>query len=66
MSTNTAFSTTTVNKTKYGDIPLLTALNYNSLHRTVLRVLQEIDAEEIVSGEEDEAQRLDINYKDYK
>ena len=54
------------NKTKYGDIPLLTSLNYNSWQRTVLRVLQEIHADENVFGEEDEAQPLDVNYKDYK
>ena len=55
-----------VNKTKYGDIPLLTSINYNSWQRTVLRVLQEIDLDAIISGGEDEAQPLDINYKDYK
>ena len=58
--------TTTVpalNKTKYGDIPLLTSINYNSWQRTVLRVLQEIDADEIISGEDDVTQPLDIDYK---
>ena len=62
MSTNTASSTPAVNKTKYGDIPLLTALNYNSWQRTV----QEIDADEIISGEEDEAKPCDMDYNDYK
>ena len=56
----------TANKTKYGDIPLLTPPNYNSWQRTVLRVLQEIDADEIVPGKEDDPQPLNIDYKDYK
>ena len=55
-----------VNKTKYGDIPLLTSINYNSWQRAVLRVLQEIDADEIIAGEEDVVQPLVVNYKDYK
>ena len=50
-----------VNKTKYGDIPLLTSINHNFWQRTVLRVLQEIDADEIISSEEDVAQPLDVN-----
>ena len=29
-------------------------------------MLQEIDADEIIFGEEGEAQPLDVNYKDYK
>ena len=66
MSTNIASGVPAVNKTKYGDIPLLTSINYNSWQKAVLRVLQEIDADEIISGEEDVAQPLDIIYKDYK
>ena len=66
MSTNTASSTSAVNKTKYGDIPLLTSLNFNSWQKTVLLILQEIDADKIIPGEENEAQPLDVNYKDYK
>ena len=66
MSTNTASSTPAVSKTKYGDVPFFTALNYNSWQRTFLRIPQEINADEIISSEEDEVQPLDINYKDYK
>ena len=66
MSNNTASSTPAVNKTKYSDIPFLTALNYNSWQRTVLCVLQEIDADKIIPGEEDEEKPRDMDYKDYK
>ena len=54
MSANNTSTVPTINKTKY-DIPLLTPLNYNSWQRTVLRVLREIDADDIISGEEDVA-----------
>ena len=49
-----------VNKTKYRDIPLITSINYNSWQRTVLRVLQEIDADGMISGDEDGAHPLDV------
>ena len=54
MSANNTSTVPTINKTKY-DIPLLTPLNYNSWQRAVLRVLREIDADDIISGEEDVA-----------
>ena len=52
MSTSNTFAVPAVNKTKYGDIPLLISINYNSWQRLVLRVLKETDAGEIISDKD--------------
>ena len=66
MSTNTAFSTPAINKTKIRRHPAHHSAQLYFMAKTVLLVLQEIDANKIIPGEENEAQPFDVNYKDYK
>ena len=54
------------NKTEYGNIPLLTYLNYEAWKDTMFHVLRALDADNIITGEEEEPIPIDLDYKDYK
>ncbi|KAF8246043.1 hypothetical protein K440DRAFT_645406 [Wilcoxina mikolae CBS 423.85] len=54
------------NKTQWGNIPLLTHLNYDSWVETMILVLEAMGAYNIVTGEEPEPQALDIDYTNWK
>ena len=54
------------NKTQYGNIPLLTYINYEARKDTMFHVLCAVDADNIITGEEAEPAPIDLDYRDYK
>ncbi|KAF8248597.1 hypothetical protein K440DRAFT_642183 [Wilcoxina mikolae CBS 423.85] len=54
------------NKIQWGNVPLLTHLNYDTWVETMILVLESMRAYNIVTGEEPEHQALDIDYADWK
>ena len=66
MSSETPTSTYSFNKTEYGNILLLTYLNYEAWKDTMFHVLRALDADNIITGEEEEPMPIDLYYKDYK
>jgi hypothetical protein len=54
------------NKTEWGNIPLLTYLNYETWKETMTLVLEAMDAYDIVTGEEPEPPQIDIDYHEWK
>lgn len=63
MPTNILSTVPAVNK-QYSDIPPLTSINYNAQQGTIVRVTEEIDSDEIISGRGGMAQPLDIKFID--
>ena len=66
MSSSEASSTPAFNKTQYGNIPLLTYINYEAWKDTMFHVLRAVDADNIITGEEEEPAPIDLDYRDYK
>jgi hypothetical protein len=54
------------NKTEWGNIPLLTYLNYETWKETMTLVLEAVDAYDIVTGEEPEPPPIDIDHHEWK
>jgi len=54
------------NKTEWGNIPLLTYLDYEPWEETMTLVLGAMDAYYIVTGEEPEPPQINIYYHDWK
>jgi hypothetical protein len=54
------------NKTEWGNIPLLTYLNYKTWKETMTLVWEAMDAYDIVTGEEPEPPQIDIDYREWK
>ena len=66
MLSSEASSTPAFNKTQYGNIPLLTYINYEAWKDTMFYVLCAVDADNIITGEEEEPAPIDLDYRDYK
>ena len=66
MSSPEISTTPAFNKTKYGNIPLLTYINYEARKDTMFHVLCAVDADDIITGGEKEPAPIDLDYKDYK
>ena len=58
-------STTAFKKTQYGNIPLLIYINYEVWKDTMFHVLRVVDADNIITGEEEPAPIV-LDYRDYK
>jgi len=54
------------NKTEWGNIPLLTYLNYEIWKETMTIVLEAMDAYDIVTGQKHEQPQIDIDYHNWK
>ena len=66
MSSESSTSIHAFNRTEYGNIPLLTYLNYEAWKGIKFHVLRALDADNIIAGEEEEPMPIDLDYKDYK
>jgi len=53
-------------ETDWGNIPLLTYLDYESWKETMTLLLEAMDAYEIITGEEPEPPPIDIDYHEWK
>ncbi|KAF8252512.1 hypothetical protein K440DRAFT_646035 [Wilcoxina mikolae CBS 423.85] len=65
MSTPTS-NLSNYNKIQWGNIPLLTHLNYDSWVETMKLILEAMGVYNIVTGEEPESQALDLDYTNWK
>ena len=66
MSSSETSTTPAFNKTQYGNIPLLTYINYEAWKDTMFHVLLAVDADDIITGEEEEPAPIDLDHRDYK
>jgi len=54
------------NKTEWGDIPLLTYLNYETWKETMTLVLEAMDVYDTITGEKPEPPQIDIDYQQWE
>ena len=65
MSSSEASSTTAFKTTQYGNNSLLIYINYEVWKDTMFHVLRVVDADNIITGEEEPAP-IDVDHRDYK